>query len=221
MCGYAQRQARGLVSPERFAGCRSDNRARTCVDRESQSCLKRRGAAAGGLILTMGFGGMPPKAKKEKAKKEKKPKAEGAKGGKRKKKRSESYSIYIYKVSPTSSTRVPDREEPGKARQDARRYRATPVTKSPPSHQKARRTHRGRKPSARAAACPPRPRHSQSHKKTHQVFPYFHRGCQRFREQKGATRPSANTFRGGLDFQSLSFITHSHKKTRLQKRLDS
>ena len=46
----------------------------------------------------MGFGGMPPKAKKEKAKKEKKPKAEGAKGGKRKKKRSESYSIYIYKV---------------------------------------------------------------------------------------------------------------------------
>ena len=60
--------------------------------------MKRRGAAAGGLILTMGFGGMPPKAKKEKAKKEKKPKAEGAKGGKRKKKRSESYSIYIYKV---------------------------------------------------------------------------------------------------------------------------
>jgi len=47
---------------------------------------------------SMGFGGMPPKAKKEKAKKEKKPKAEGAKGGKRKKKRSESYSIYIYKV---------------------------------------------------------------------------------------------------------------------------
>ena len=46
----------------------------------------------------MGFGGMPPKAKKEKVKKEKKPKAEGAKGGKRKKKRSESYSIYIYKV---------------------------------------------------------------------------------------------------------------------------
>ena len=60
--------------------------------------MKRRGAAAGGLILTMGFGGMPPKAKKEKAKKEKQPKAEGAKGGKRKKKRSESYSIYIYKV---------------------------------------------------------------------------------------------------------------------------
>ena len=79
----------------------------------------------------MGVGGMPPKAKKEKAKKETHPKAEGAKGGKRKKKRSESYSIYIYKVSPTSSTRVPDREEPGKARQDARRYRATPVTKSP------------------------------------------------------------------------------------------
>jgi histone H2B len=60
--------------------------------------LKRRGAAAEGLIHNMGFGGMPPKAKKEKVKKEKKPKAEGAKGGKRKKKRSESYSIYIYKV---------------------------------------------------------------------------------------------------------------------------
>ena len=69
-----------------------------------------------------------------------------------------------------------------------------------------------------------------SHKKTHQVFPYFLRGCQRFREQKGAhffstlsfggvTRPSANTFRGGLDFQSLSFITHSHKKTLLQECL--
>jgi hypothetical protein len=28
-----------------------------------------------------------------------------------------------------------------------------------------------------------------------------------------------NTFRGGLDFQSLSFITHSHKKTRLQECL--
>jgi histone H2B len=60
--------------------------------------LKRRGGAAQELINSMGFGGMPPKAKKEKAKKEKKPKAEGAKGGKRKKKRSESYSIYIYKV---------------------------------------------------------------------------------------------------------------------------
>ena len=59
--------------------------------------MKRRSAAEG-LNHTMGFGGMPPKAKKEKAKKEKKPKAEGAKGGKRKKKRSESYSIYIYKV---------------------------------------------------------------------------------------------------------------------------
>ena len=44
----------------------------------------------------MGFGGMPPKAKKEKAPKEKKPKGEGKKG--KKKKRSESYSIYIYKV---------------------------------------------------------------------------------------------------------------------------
>jgi hypothetical protein len=32
--GFAQRQARGLVSPERFAGCRSAKRARTCVDRE-------------------------------------------------------------------------------------------------------------------------------------------------------------------------------------------
>jgi len=46
-------------------------------------------------IITMGLGGMPPKAAK-KAKKEKKPKKEG--GGKRKKKRTESYSIYIYKV---------------------------------------------------------------------------------------------------------------------------
>ena len=73
-----------------------------------------------------------------------------------------------------------------------------------PSH---RRTHRGRKPSARAAACPPRPRHSQSHKKTHQVFPYF------------PIFLFPNTFRGGLDFQSLSFITHSHKKTRLQECL--
>ena len=46
----------------------------------------------------MGFGGMPPKAKKEKkAPKEKKPKGDGEKK-KRKKKRSESYSIYIYKV---------------------------------------------------------------------------------------------------------------------------
>ena len=46
----------------------------------------------------MGFGGMPPKAKKEKAPKEKKPKAEGEKKKGRKKRRSESYSIYIYKV---------------------------------------------------------------------------------------------------------------------------
>ena len=67
-----------------------------CVYREL--LLKRRGGGFKELIHSMGFGGMPPKAKKEKAKKEKKPKAEGAKGGKRKKKRSESYSIYIYKV---------------------------------------------------------------------------------------------------------------------------
>ena len=67
-----------------------------CVYREL--LLKRRGGAVQELIHSMGFGGMPPKAKKEKVKKEKKPKAEGAKGGKRKKKRSESYSIYIYKV---------------------------------------------------------------------------------------------------------------------------
>ena len=46
----------------------------------------------------MGFGGMPPKAKKEKAPKEKKPKAEGEKKKGKKKRRSESYSIYIYKV---------------------------------------------------------------------------------------------------------------------------
>ena len=46
----------------------------------------------------MGFGGMPPKAKKEKASKEKKPKAEGEKKKGKKKRRSESYSIYIYKV---------------------------------------------------------------------------------------------------------------------------
>ena len=46
----------------------------------------------------MGFGGMPPKAKKEKATKEKKPKAEGEKKKGKKKRRSESYSIYIYKV---------------------------------------------------------------------------------------------------------------------------
>ena len=46
----------------------------------------------------MGFGGMPPKAKKEKkAPKEKKPKGDGEKK-KKKKRRSESYSIYIYKV---------------------------------------------------------------------------------------------------------------------------
>ena len=46
----------------------------------------------------MGFGGMPPKAKKETAPKEKKPKAEGEKKKGKKKRRSESYSIYIYKV---------------------------------------------------------------------------------------------------------------------------
>ena len=46
----------------------------------------------------MGFGGMPPKAKKEKAPNEKKPKAEGEKKKGKKKRRSESYSIYIYKV---------------------------------------------------------------------------------------------------------------------------
>ena len=46
----------------------------------------------------MGFGGMPPKARKEKAPKEKKPKAEGEKKKGKKKRRSESYSIYIYKV---------------------------------------------------------------------------------------------------------------------------
>ena len=50
------------------------------------------------LICEMGFGGMPPKAKKEKAPKEKKPKAEGEKKKGKKKRRSESYSIYIYKV---------------------------------------------------------------------------------------------------------------------------
>ena len=45
----------------------------------------------------MGFGGMPPKPKKEKKPKaEKKPKGEGKKG--RKKRRTESYAIYIYKV---------------------------------------------------------------------------------------------------------------------------
>ena len=49
-------------------------------------------------IISMGFGGMPPKAKKEKAPKEKKPKAEGEKKKGKKKRRSESYSIYIYKV---------------------------------------------------------------------------------------------------------------------------
>ena len=46
----------------------------------------------------MGFGGMPPKAKKEKAPKEKKPKAEGEKKKGKKKRRSESYRIDIYKV---------------------------------------------------------------------------------------------------------------------------
>ena len=50
------------------------------------------------LQSNMGFGGMPPKAKKEKAPKEKKPKAEGEKKKGKKKRRSESYSIYIYKV---------------------------------------------------------------------------------------------------------------------------
>jgi histone H2B len=50
------------------------------------------------LVRNMGFGGMPPKAKKEKAPKEKKPKAEGEKKKGKKKRRSESYSIYIYKV---------------------------------------------------------------------------------------------------------------------------
>ena len=44
-----------------------------CVYREL--LLKRRGGAVQELIHSMGFGGMPPKAKKEKVKKEKNPKA--------------------------------------------------------------------------------------------------------------------------------------------------
>ena len=163
-------------------------------------------------------GGMPPGQRRTKSRssnfkvEEKMPKAEGAKGGKCKKKRRRSLRHLRQEFrtgrSQGNLARTPD---------------VTALSQSPTHHQVTKRrggqTHRGRKPSARAAACPPRPRHSQSHKKTHQVFPYFHRGCQRFREQKGATRPSTNTFRGGLDFQSLSFITHSHKKTRLQECL--
>ncbi len=64
-------------------------------------------------------GGMPPGPRQTKRRssnfkvEEKMPKAEGAKGGKCKKKRSESYSIYIYKVSPRSPTR-PTIHNPGK-----------------------------------------------------------------------------------------------------------
>jgi len=74
-----QRQSRGLLS----------------IVSDSTYCYKKLCAFVASLIITMGLGGMPPKAAK-KAKKEKKPKKEG--GGKRKKKRTESYSIYIYKV---------------------------------------------------------------------------------------------------------------------------
>jgi hypothetical protein len=106
-------------------------------------------------------------------------------------------------ASPTPSTSTRSlrhlRQEFRTGRSQGKLARTPDVTALPqsPSH---RRTHPGRKPSARAAACPPRPRHSQSHKKTHQVFPYFHRGCQPFWEKKGAH----------------FFSTHSHKKTRLR-----
>jgi hypothetical protein len=128
-------------------------------------------------------------------------------------------------ASPTPSTSTRSlrhlRQEFRTGRSQGKLARTPDVAALPqsPSH---RRTHPGRKPSARAAACPPRPRHSQSHKKTHQVFPYFHqKGAHFFSTLSfgGVTPPSANTFRGGLDFQSLSFITHSHKKTRLQECL--
>ena len=75
-----QRQSRGLLPSLRV---------------QASLAIRELGAAVSWFIITMGLGGMPPKAAK-KAKKEKKPKKEG--GGKRKKKRTESYSIYIYKV---------------------------------------------------------------------------------------------------------------------------
>jgi hypothetical protein len=162
-------------------------------------------------------GGMPPGQRRTKSRssnfkvEEKMPKAEGAKGGKCKKKRRRSLRHL--------------RQEFRTGRSQGKLARTPDVTALPqsPSHHQVTKRRGGL---IQEESLRPGRRHAPQGRGTHKAIrrhtKSFHISIMVLGEEGSSLLLYSlfpNTFRGGLDFQSLSFITHSHKKTRLQEYL--